>query len=91
MRADRDTYLAVVAMDQQRMVATVQDEAENGPHCRDRDVFLFRALHVEHVMPDAVFVEEGIIATGEVLPHQRARKSRQRLKSLEDTRTWQRT
>lgn len=61
------SHLAMIAMDQQGMIPTIQDDAQDRLHCRDRDALLLRPLHVEYGMPDAIAPEELVITLGKVL------------------------
>ena len=70
--AERGTNLSVIAMDEEWVVASVQDYAQDRLHGRDRDGLLLGALHVEDGVLDAVLVKEGIVSLRKVFLHQGA-------------------
>ena len=62
----------MIAVDQQGVLLLVQHDAEDGLHRVDRDLLLLGALHVEHVVADAVGSDEWLVCLGELLVHKRA-------------------
>ena len=59
--ADADAHLAMVAVNQQRVILAIEYEAQDGLHYLDRNVLFLCALHLENMVTDAICGHEGRI------------------------------
>lgn len=73
------TYLAVITVNEQGVIAAVQHHAENRLHRLYRDLLLFRPLHIKHFMLDSILVKKSNIALRELLLNQGAGQQSQLL------------
>lgn len=72
------TNLAFVAVDEERVVGTVEDDTEGGGHValRDCDKGVFVGFDADTEMLDAVFREKGSMAWGVVLRNEGTERER---------------
>lgn len=66
----KKTYLAVVAVDEKRIVLLLKNQSKNRLHDSNRNCLLLRSHHLDDMMADAILLKEGPIRIGKILVDQ---------------------